>query len=328
VNNNEPLLKIQFDGEAVGAARIPVDHLLRFLGNLTKALQRTGNVLQGEAVSVRKGPHAKNIKDEIALDLTALTQGSPSAILGLDRTQSNPSLPLLDSGLEILEAALSGLDAAQNEDDALPHGCDAGVLMAWRDAGGLFRKGIDRIQFSLNHRPTPLVVAFTPAGFERIQSRIQGPHVNVRTIEGRLVMADFKEYGTRCRVHPAVGDPVLCLFDDDKKDEVLENLLEYVRVVGEATEDPASGKISSIQIRDIERLEGHEGEGEEFLPQGTPLSPGFWESPTLEQLAVMQAVGPVGDAASLLGGWPGETDDGFEDEVLRIRHGGMIGTDA
>ena len=33
----------------------------------------------------------------------------------------------------------------------------------------------------------------------------------VRTIEGRLLMADFKEQGTRCRVHPSVGDLTMSL---------------------------------------------------------------------------------------------------------------------
>jgi len=54
MNNDTPLLKIRFDGEAVGPGRIPVRHLLRFLGNMNKALQRTGRVLLGESVSVRR----------------------------------------------------------------------------------------------------------------------------------------------------------------------------------------------------------------------------------------------------------------------------------
>lgn len=321
----EPLLRIQFDGEAVGAARIPVAHMLRFLGNLTKALQRTGRVLQGDADSVRRGRQPATIKDEVALELTMLTHGSPSAVLGFERTQNAPSLPQLDIGLEIIEAALAGLSAVQGEDEGLPHGYDAGVLLAWRDAGVLFRQGIDHIQFRLNHRQTPLVAEFTPTGFTRIQTRIRGPLINIRTIEGRLLMADFKEHGTRCRVHPSVGEPVLCIFDDDKKDEVLEDILQFVRVSGEAKEDPITGRITSIRIHDIERMEDREDEGIELLPQGAPISPGFWESPTLEQLAAMQGVGPTTNVESLLGGWPGDVDDGFEDEVRHIRHTGMIG---
>nr|MBA3966605.1 hypothetical protein [Nitrospirales bacterium] len=246
MNQNDPLLKIRFDGEAVGPGRMPVAYLLRFLTNMNKALQRTGRVLTGEAESVRRRTPAHSIKEEVALDLVLLTHGSPAAVLGFERRQTQEALAGMDFGLEILEKALVGLAAVQKLDDTLPAGYDAGVLMAWRDAGTLFRQGITEIGFTLNHRTAPLTTAFTPEGFTRIQELIQGPQTNIRTIEGRLLMADFKEHGTRCRVHPAVGDPVLCLFDQEQKDEVLDDILQYVRIVGEAKEDPLTNRITSI----------------------------------------------------------------------------------
>lgn len=320
MNRNDPLLKIRFDGEAVGPGKIPVAHLLRFLTNMNKALQRTGRVLTGEAESVRRGPQPRSIKEEVALDLVLLTHGSPAAVLGFDRRQTQEAFPVMDLGLEILEKALSGLAAVQESDDMLPAGYDAGVLMAWRDAGTLFSQGITKIDFTLNHRQVPLTTTFTPEGFTRIQERIQGPRTNIRTIEGRLLMADFKEHGTRCRVHPSVGEAVLCLFDEDQKDEVLENILRYVRIVGEAKEDPLSGKIASIKIHDIEQLEEREGEAVELLPLGTPISRDFWEAPTLDELAQVQNVTPMADVRALFGTWPGEMDDGFEEAIDELRH--------
>ena len=62
-----------------------------------------------------------------------------------------------------------------------------------------------------------------------------------------------------------------------------------------------------------------------LLPQGTPISRSFWESPSLEELARAQNVMPVTDVASLLGGWPGDAGDGFEEEIRRIRHTGVVG---
>ena len=59
MNRNDPLLKIRFDGKAVGSGRIPVTHLLRLLTNMNKALQRMGRVLTGEAESVRRGPQPR-----------------------------------------------------------------------------------------------------------------------------------------------------------------------------------------------------------------------------------------------------------------------------
>ncbi|MGD9983879.1 MAG: hypothetical protein AB7S51_06940 [Porticoccaceae bacterium] len=323
MNSNEPLLKIRFDGEAVGPGRIPVAHLLSFLANMNKALQRTGRVLMGDAESVRRGRQPHSIKEEVALDLTLLTHGSPAAVLGFERRQMGAALLGMDLGIDIFETALSGLSAVQEADDSLPAGYDAGVLMAWRDAGTLFSQGITGIEFTLNHRETPLTTNMTPAGFARIQERIKGPQTNIRTIEGRLLMADFKEHGTRCRIHPSAGDPVLCLFDEETKDEVLENILQYVRILGEAKEDPVTGKIASIKIHNIERLEGREGEAADLLPQGTPISRDFWESPSLDELAQAQNVGPMMDIGVLFGTWPGEMDDGFEEAVDELRHSSM-----
>ncbi len=325
MNQNEPLLKIRFDGKAVGPGKIPVSHLLRFLYNLNKVLQRTGRVLMGNTESVRRGQPPRNIKEEVALDLVLLTHGSPAAILGFERQQTQTSFPDMDLGMEILEKAMLGLAAIQEADKALPAGYDTGVLMAWRDAGTLFSRGVERIDFTLNHRDTPVVTSFTPNGFERIQERIKGPQINIRTIEGRLLMADFKEHGTRCRVHPSVGDPVLCLFDEEEKDEVLEDILHYVRIVGEAKEDPVTGKIASIKIHDIERLEDREDEAVELLPQGTPISRDFWESPTLDELAQSQHVEPLADVRALFGTWPGEDDDGFEASIYELRHPNAMG---
>jgi hypothetical protein len=320
MNDHEPLLKIRFDGEAVGPGRIPVPHLLRFLINMNKALQRTGRVLLGELESVRRGRQPSNIKEELALDLVLLTHGSPSAVLGFERRRGQMAIPGTDFGEEILEKVISALTDIQNPGNSMPLGCDAGVLLAWRDAGVLFSQGIKRITFALNHRKQALAATFTPEGFTRIQERIKGPQTNIRTVEGRLLMADFKEHGTRCRVHPAAGEPVLCLFDEAQKDEVLEDILHFVRIVGEATEDPVSGKIASIKIHDIERLEDKETEAIELLPLGTPISRSFWESPSLEELAQTQNVEPLTDIRSLFGTWPGEVDDGFEAAIDELRH--------
>jgi len=326
MTEHDPILKIRFDGEAVGPGKIPVAHLLRFLVSFNKALQRTGRVLAGESDSARRGPQLRSIKDEVAFDLVLLTHGSPAAVLGFEKRQTQPSLPGMDFGLEILEKALGGLTVTQETNGAMPAGYDAGVLMAWRDAGVLFRQGVSSIQFTLNHRDSPVTTLFTPDGFARIQERIKGPLINIRTIEGRLLMADFKEHGTRCRVHPAVGEPVLCLFDEEQKDEVLEDILQYVRIVGEAKEDPVTGKIASIKIHDIERLEDHEGEATDLLPQGTPISRDFWESPTLAELALSQNVNPMADVRALFGTWPGEVDDGFEAAVDELRHRNVVGS--
>ncbi len=319
MNKHEPLLQARFDGASIGSGRIPVSHLVNFLSDMSKAFQRTGRVLLGHAGSVHPGRQPRNVSEEVALELVLLSHGSPATIIGFERCRSQRSFPGMEFGLEIIEKALSGLKQIQESGEAMPEGCDAGVLMAWRDVGILFRKGVNSIRLTLNHGEKPLITTFTPEGFERIQERIKGPLINIRTIEGRLLMADFKEHGTRCRVHPSVGNPVLCLFDEEQKDEVLENILQYVRLVGETREDSVTGKITSIKIHDIDRLEDREYESADLLPKGTPISRHFWESPTLDELAHSQNIQPVADVQALFGTWPGDENDGFEETIEELR---------
>lgn len=65
-----------------------------------------------------------------------------------------------------------------------------------------------------------------------------------------------------------------------------------------------------------ERLED-EGRGP---ARSGPISQDFWVSPTLEELADAQNVKPL-DTGAVLGTWPGEDDDGFEETVNELRHG-------
>jgi hypothetical protein len=314
-----PLFSIRLEGKAMGDGRIGASHLITLLTQLNKAFLRSSQVLHGTIDSMRRGPKEKNLKELLALDLVSLTHGSSATVLSFERSSESKFLMDMDAGVKIMESAIIGLDEVQKPAAALPPGYDVGVLMAWRDLGTLFDLGVSKIQFTLRHREKPQVAVFTPPGYQAVQQRIQGPQINIRTIDGRLLMADFKEYGTRCRVHPAVGEPVLCLFDKERKEEILENILYYVRIKGEAREDPMTGKITSIKIHDIQRLEEREGESAEFLPRGTPITTDFWQSPSLEELAVSQRVQPMSDVNIIFGTWPGSEDDGFEEDILALR---------
>ena len=46
----------------------------------------------------------------------------------------------------------------------------------------------------------------------------------------------------------------------------------------------------------------------------------FWESLTLEELAKLQNVRPIEDIRDLFGTWPGDVDDGFEEDINWLRH--------
>ncbi len=54
-------------------------------------------------------------------------------------------------------------------------------------------------------------------------------------------------------------------------------------------------------------------------PVASPRS--FWEPASIDELIKEQRVEPVNDLSVLYGSWPGESDDGFEEAIDRLRHG-------
>lgn len=62
-----------------------------------------------------------------------------------------------------------------------------------------------------------------------------------------------------------------------------------------------------------------------LFPQKTHPSMNFWESPTLDELAITQNVRPMADIRALFGTWPGEENDGFEADIDELRHQSVPG---
>ena len=310
---------VKLEGPGVKPGRVRLDDFLRLGQEVLRAVERVSLVLQGSAGSQRAGRRPQDIRSATSLDVVEVTHGSPSAVIRFERSEPQASIPDTDLGFEAFEKFVQGLQAVTSESEAYPTGYDAGVLLAIRDAGRLFDRGVDRIEFTLDHPTRPNCVVYDRNGYTRIQKRIVGPQLNKRTIEGRLLMADFKERGSRLRVHPSSGDPVICLFDESLRDEVYRSILHFVRVTGEAKEDAISKKIVSIQISDIERIESKEDQVTEVLPSGAPLPGDFWQAMSFDELAAAQGVGPITNIDALVGTWPGEVNDGFEESIHKLR---------
>jgi len=319
-----PFLEIKIYGPEVKPGRIRLDDLLCLVEHIENALERTAKVLLGSS-SLKPGARPHDLKTACSLELVGISQGSPATSLGFERTDLQTKAPNMDFGLEVIEKCFGGLPQASREAAPLPAGYDPGVLMAWKEAGRIFSRGISHIEITLNHRPAPLRVRYDPKAQNQIRARILGPEKRLRTIEGRLLMADFKEHGTRCRIHPSTGSPVICLFDDTLRDDVYRNILKFVRVTGETKENSFTGRIEAVAILDIEPIEVGDDEVARSLPSGAPLPTDFWNPPTFEQLAEAQGVKPVTDFESILGGWPeDEIDDGFEEAVEAWRQDELV----
>lgn len=320
MSETEPLLVIKFEGPAMGPGRIPLSTVLRYLTKMRTAVLRTGNLLwqgqgqSGSGISNADGPL------ELDLDLVRLTAGSPSAVLHFERSPCLGGHPESDRGVEALRYAVLGLNELLEEahPGTLPVGFNSAVIRSWCETAVVFGRGVEQVGLSLNLRGGPVSAVMTRAGMGRLKDKLSGPLVHRRMLEGRLQMADFKETGPRCRIHPTLGDPVICTFDEDQSTEVLRHLTKWVRVVGEATEDIVTGRIRSLTVLEIGEVEPKGAHSKQPSMQDQPF--GFWEKPSLLQLAEAQGVRPVQNIRSLYGTWPGEPDDGFEELIDDLRH--------
>jgi hypothetical protein len=134
---------------------------------------------------------------------------------------------------------------------------------------------------------------------------IHGPFA----IEGKLEMADFKETGRVCRVHPPIGLPLQCTFEPEFEEQVYRALRKPARISGTAELNPNTGKPEELKIEKIEILDE--------LALGAK---DFFGSRTLTELARAQGVNALDNPADLAGGWPEDEDlDEFLLETYRSR---------
>jgi len=291
-------LTVHVEGPSVRDHCIPLDDLVLLGRHLQATVDRVGRVLLGQTTSVRKGRRPREVRRLCSLRVSALRSGSITLTCELP-PQTEPTL-FGHLGEETLVALVNGMDAVGKEQASLPRGYDRGVLLALRETGELFNRGIDHIDFALELKGRSLSSAYTPEIHARVISRIREPVVNRCTVRGRLLMGDFKETGYRCRLHPPFGNPIQCTFSETEYEAVLSALTKHVEVVGEATE--RDGVITALRIEDIAIL----GDADEGRDSGAPLPEPSFDTPThLLHLAEEQGVRPASDFESLLGDfWP------------------------
>ena len=324
--NKLPFFTVRVEGPKVGAGRMRLADFLELAREVTNAVERVGIVLSNTGRSIRRGARPKDLKKALSLDLVGFTEGSPAVIASFERTDTQMLIEDVDLGNQIYTSWLEGLEEVSGEREELPPGYDVGVLLKMRDVGNLFSRGITQIEFSLNHRHKPVTFKYTEKAVGQVRHRIAKPESMTYSIDGRLVMVDFKETGPKFRIHPAVGDPVMCRFAESFRDEVFENILNYVRVKGTAEKD-TQGRITAINIADIEPLALKNEEPLDLSIKGGLAGTDFWQHHTVDELAAAQNVKAISNVDDLLGGWPGEVNDGFEEWISELREAELIGGD-
>lgn len=306
-------LTIHIEGPRLTRNRMALRDLILFAGQLQTAIDRIGRVLLGQNTSIRRGRKPAEIERACALEIVEVRGGSLTMTCDLPQEEQTSLIGHL--GEEALTSFVQGIEAIDSQQRPyMPKGYDKGVLLALREGGKLLDHGIERITFDLRTPNGHWSPVYTPDTHTRIVAQIQEPVENKRTVEGRLLMGDFRETGFRCRLHPSVGPPISCTFGEEQREAVLAALTRYVRLVGEARE--ADGTIQILRIEDIEILDQLEDAvaGEQAYY--------FDSSQTLEDLAEQQGVVVPAVFDSLLGDfWPEDEDiDEFTATVRTWRH--------
>jgi len=307
-------LTIRFEGPEVRPGRMRLDDFIQATREFSACAKRVAMVLQ-QSPSTAKGRRPEELVEAVSLDIIGFTPGSPAAIAQFERSENQLGLEGLDFGEQTYRALIEGMEIATGSGDSLPPGFDLGVLMKLRDIGKLFSRGVNRMEFTLNHHTLPVKVSFDSEKCDRIRQRIEQPETQRQSIEGRLLMADFKETGRLLRVHPPVGPAIICKFPENLTAEVEECIRQFVRVSGKMQYHP-TGEPQYMDITDIEPVEETAGGG---TFKETEWSYSFWENPTAEEYARRQGVQPVTEVASLYGMGEPEDWEGFDEALQEWR---------
>lgn len=289
-------LKVKVEGPGVRPKSISVPDLVRLCDAIQSAVHRQAEALTGSP-TLRPGPISTTAHEECTLELIGLGKGSTTLSFRLAKPQQ--ALPGMRTvGTEVVAKVASTIRVLGSHKKAANGEIDPGVLDSLRRLGELLeKKSISDIKLSVpRHNGAPRVSAvLNKSVYNRIIQTIKSPIEQQMSVEGTLEMADFKELGKVCRIHPPVGQAIQCVFDPTKEEEVYQALRKPVRLSGTARINPNTGKPEELRIETIEILE-----------QLMVGAKDFFSSRSIEQLAQAQGVRPLTNPAILAGGWPEE----------------------
>jgi hypothetical protein len=306
-------MKVKVDGPGVHPKSIPVPELLKICGALQTAVHRQAEAMERPAATtLRRGPITASAQDECTLEMTGIVGGSTGLLFRYANPQQHLPIAAVTFGAEVLSRVASTVRDFEKHKDVSAD-IDPGVLASLQELGSAFeRRSVTKISIIVpghNGRQTAVKAVYTPAVKDRIAARIKAPMQEPMSIEGKLEMADFKEAGRICRIHPTIGVPVQCFFDPSKEEEIYQALRHPARVTGVARVNPHSGKVEEIKIEKIEILD-------ELMLGARNFTAGY----SIEQLAEMQGVRPLKQPDDLAGGWPlDENIDEFIDSTYGSR---------
>lgn len=299
-SKEKPLLTVKVSGPGVRTARISVPELMKICQGTQNAITRQAEAISGRN-TIHPGPPASDIRQECTLELIGLRKGSTR----LDFAIAKPQLPLPFAGVgsfatEVvgeLAATIRSLGNGNRKQDIAPS-----VLQGIVELTDLLGKqGISRIDWEVPQAANKpkLKVAVTATVRDRAAARLRGRVFQRMTVDGVLDMADFNRRDRKCRLDPAVGASVVCTFEEDHEATVLSLLRRPVRVIGEGSIHPYTGRVETVRIESISAL-----------PTLSAGNDTFYSTASIYQLAANQGVQPLQSVNSLAGVLTdSETDD-------------------
>lgn len=304
------VLTLRVEGPGVRSGSITVPDLIKICDAAQSAINRQAQAMQ-DGQSLGPGPYVSRVYDECTLELIGIARGSTMLPFRI----AKPQQPLPGSqtfGVEVVTRVACVVRAVSGSRNGHVDGLDAGVLDSLKKMGEIFdRKEISAIEWRVpRHEGTSAIKAvFNKKARDRVIQKMTAPAQQPLTVEGTLEMADFKETGQQCRIHPPIGQAISCTFEPGRADEVYRALRKPVRITGTARINPNTGRTEELQIEKISLLE--------------PLLVGerdFFANRSFEKLARAQGVKPLTNPRRLAGGWPENEDlDQFLEEIYQTR---------
>jgi len=277
------VLKLRIDGPGVRSGTISVPDLLRICQAAQDAVNRQAEAMRGGS-SLRPGPKTSEVYDECTLELTGIEKGSTVLPFRFAKPQQSLLLPdAMTFGADVIKNVVTTVKMVGGAHNGYEF--EPGVLDSLKVLGEVLdKKRISEIEWIVPSRPGQKAIkaVFDKRVRDRVLQKVKKPSQRSESVEGVLEMADFKEQEHKCRIHPAIGQPIACSFDVSQEDQVYQSLRKPVRVTGMAKINTNTGRIDELRIEKIDRVE--------------PLLTGgrdFFNERSIEQLAEIQGVKPL-----------------------------------
>ncbi len=286
VSPTRPALTLKLSGPGVRNGRIPIHDLIKVCEEAQNAVTRQAEALEGRK-TIHPGPTTMGIRSECTLELCSI--GGGSTLLGFDLAK--PQMVFQDQrtlGLEAINEVVSSIHSLGNGDKKKNH--DPGVLRSIYGISGILSEQVTSLTWEsrAGEGGKAVTAKITKKVRERVAVHLSKPSFKTMQIDGVLDMADFSRRDRKCRVDPAIGPSVVCLFGPEFESKVQSSLRSPVRVKGLAKLLADSERIEHLTMSAIEPLSSMSlGEGN------------FLHSPTIRELMDAQDVTPFSRSKSV-----------------------------